>query len=84
MASGMTVVGTTTGGTGEILEEGRTGLTFPAGDAGQLARQLGRLIHSPELGARLGQAGREVVSRHFTLDRMVDEIEAYLTSVVVT
>jgi glycosyltransferase involved in cell wall biosynthesis len=83
MASGMTVVGTTTGGTGEILEEGRTGLTFPAGDAGQLARQLGRLIHSPELGARLGQAGREVVSRHFTLDRMVDEIEAYLTSVVV-
>ena len=38
MAAGLAVVGTTTGGTGEILVEGETGLTFAAGDAGQLGR----------------------------------------------
>ena len=40
MASGLVVVGTTTGGTKEILRDGETGLTFAPEDADGLAEQV--------------------------------------------
>ena len=78
MASGLVVVGTTTGGTGEILRHGETGLTFEPEDADGLAEQVTRLIIDPDLCCRLAQAGRQIVLENFTLDKMVKEIEAYL------
>ena len=78
MASGLVVVGTTTGGTREILREGETGLTFAPEDANGLADQLARLITNPDLCSRLSYAGRQTVLEKFTLDRMVTEIEVYL------
>ncbi|MCI0730667.1 MAG: glycosyltransferase family 4 protein [Chloroflexi bacterium] len=78
MASGLAVVGTVTGGTQEILREDETGLTFAPGDAEGLAEQVARLITEPDLCCRLAQAGRQTVLENFTLDRMVNEIEAYL------
>jgi len=78
MASGLVVVGTTTGGTKEILRDGETGLTFAPEDADGLAEQITRLIIDPDLCCRLAQAGRQTVSEHFTLDKMAEEIEAYL------
>jgi glycogen(starch) synthase len=78
MASGLVVVGTTTGGTKEILRDGETGLTFTPEDADGLAKQIVRLITNPDLCARLAQAGRQIVLENFTLDKMVQEIEDYL------
>ena len=78
MASGLVVVGTTTGGTEEILKDGETGLTFMPEDADGLAEQVTRLIINPDLCCRLAQAGRQIVLDNFTLDKMVEEIEAYL------
>jgi|SRR5215207_4881411 len=78
MASGLVVVGTTTGGTGEILSEGETGLTFAPEDEDGLANQVTRLITDPDLYCRLSQAGRQTVLENFTLGKMVNEIEAYL------
>jgi glycosyltransferase involved in cell wall biosynthesis len=78
MASGLLVVGTTTGGTGEILRDGETGLTFAPEDANGLAEQIIRLISDPGLRGRLAQAGRQMVMTNFTLDRMVNEIEVFL------
>jgi len=78
MASGLVVVGTTTGGTKEILKEGETGLTFAPGDADGLAEQVTRLINDHDLYSRLAQAGRQTVLENFTLNSMVKEIEAYL------
>ena len=78
MASGLGVVGTTTGGTGEILRDDETGLTFAPEDADGLAEQITRLIIDPDLCCRLAQAGRQNVLENFTLDRMVKEIEAYI------
>lgn len=80
MASGMVVVGTTTGGTGEILKEGETGFTFVPEDANGLAEQVTRLILDPDLRCRLARAGRQTVLENFTLDKMVKEIDAYLVS----
>jgi glycosyltransferase involved in cell wall biosynthesis len=78
MASGLVVVGTTTGGTKEILRHGETGLTFEPEDADGLAEQVSQLIVDPDLCSRLAQAGRKAVLENFTLDKMVTEIEAYL------
>jgi glycogen synthase len=81
MASGLVVVGTTTGGTKEILRDGETGLTFAPEDAEGLAQQIDRLIINPDLCDRLARSGRQTVLENFTLDKMVKEIEAYLVGV---
>lgn len=78
MLAGLVVVGTTTGGTKEILEEGENGLTFPAEDAKRLADQLLRLTRDPGLCDRLARAGRRTVINSFTLEKMIDRIEVYL------
>ena len=78
MASGLVVVGTTTGGTKEILRDGETGLTFAPGDADGLTEQVTRLIFDRDLCCRLSEAGRQTVLENFTLDKMVNDIEAYL------
>lgn len=78
MASGLVVVGTTTGGTKEILRDGETGLTFAPEDANGLADQITRLIGNPDFCNQLSQAGRRAVFEKFTLDKMVTDIEAYL------
>jgi glycogen synthase len=84
MASGLVVVGTTTGGTREILRDGETGFTFAPEDADGLADQVTRLIVAPDLRYRLARAGRQTVLENFTLERMVKEIEAYLVDCFVT
>lgn len=78
MAAGLAVVGTTTGGTGEILVEGQTGLTFAAGDSEELAGQIRRLVHDPALRRRLAVSACRLVRERFTLGRMVDELESTL------
>jgi glycosyltransferase involved in cell wall biosynthesis len=78
MLSGLVVVGTTTGGTKEILRDGETGFTFAPEDADGLAVQVNRLLADPELRCRMAQAGQQTVLENFTLDKMVNEIEEYL------
>lgn len=82
MAVGLVVIGTTTGGTGDVLVEGETGLTFPAGDAAVLARQIERLRDDRAMGQRLARTARRRVAEQFTFARMVDEIEEYLDAML--
>jgi glycosyltransferase involved in cell wall biosynthesis len=81
MASGLVVIGTTTGGTKEILRNNETGLTFAPEDADGLADRITQLISDPGLCARLAEAGRQTVMENFTLDKMVKSIEIYLQEV---
>jgi glycogen(starch) synthase len=82
MLSGLVVVGTTTGGTKEILEEGKNGLTFEPENSDDLAEQMARLIADPQLCSQLSARGRNTVLDNFTLDKMVDGIEDYLEEVL--
>jgi glycogen(starch) synthase len=81
MACGLPVVGTTTGGSKEILEDGVTGLVFIAGDAGSLAAQLKRIRMVPGLARDLSRAARQRVQRGFTIDKTVARIESYLIDI---
>lgn len=78
MASGLTVISTLTGGTGEIVKHGQTGLTFPAGDSTALAQQIKCLIDDQALRIRLAQNGQDLVLERFSLERMVENCERLL------
>jgi glycogen(starch) synthase len=82
MLAGLVVIGTTTGGTKEILSHDENGLMFNAEDSEDLARQIARLVFNRDLCYRLSKAGHQTVLQSFTLDKMVDRIERYLLSVI--
>lgn len=67
LACEVPVVSTRTSGIPELVEEGVTGLLVPPQDPLALADALQRLANDPELGRRLGRAGREKVLREFDL-----------------
>jgi glycosyltransferase involved in cell wall biosynthesis len=75
MACGLPIVATRAGGNGEVVEDGRTGLLVPVGDAEQLAAAVQRLWRDPDESRRFGEAGRERVVQHFDVNRMVGQYE---------
>ena len=83
MAGGLAVIGTLTGGTGELLEEGITGLTFSPDDSGGLAGQIERLALDPGLRRRIATEGQQMVCERFSLEHMVDEVEGLLREAAV-
>ena len=75
MAAGVPVVATRVGGVPEAVEDGVTGLMVPPADAAALAAGIRRLLASPPLAARIGQAAAHSVRTCFSLDRMVRSTE---------
>lgn len=64
-ASGLPVAGGATFGVPDIVEDGRTGLLSPEGDAGALAASLRRLILNQGLRSAMGGAARaHILARH--------------------
>ena len=82
MAAGLLVIGSEVGGQVEMLVNGENALTFEAGDAVGLANQIAYVLDEPELRLRLVDAGRNQVLERFTLERMVDNMETWLGSIV--
>jgi glycosyltransferase involved in cell wall biosynthesis len=78
MAAGLVVVGTLNGGSREVFDDGVNALTFACEDAAACAAQLRRLARDVPLSRRLAECGRRTVLGRFTLERMVDRIEARL------
>lgn len=76
MAAGVPVVATAAGGVPEVVEDGRTGLLVPPGDAAALAAAVDRLLDDRALAARLAAAARAEVERRFLPGRMVAATEA--------
>lgn len=73
MAAAKPVVATRVGSIPEQVEEGKTGFLVGPGDAEGLADRIVQLLQDPVLRRRMGEAGRERVRDHFTLERMVAE-----------
>src|SRR5205807_1684598 len=76
MASGLPVVATRVGGLEELVEHGRTGLLVVPDDPDALAAAVRRLLADPELAQRMGDMGRAHVTAQYTVERMVDGVEA--------
>jgi colanic acid/amylovoran biosynthesis glycosyltransferase len=67
LACEVPVVSTRISGIPELVEDGVTGLLVPPQDPAALAGALERLARDPELGRRMGRAGRAKVLREFDL-----------------
>lgn len=75
-ACGVPAVATAVGGVPELVEDGRTGLLAPAGDANAIAERLERLLSDPALAASLGAEARRRAEREFSVVRQVDRLLA--------
>jgi glycosyltransferase involved in cell wall biosynthesis len=69
MAYGKPVVGSLIGGIPELVEVGKTGLLFEAGNVNELTSALDRLMASAELRKQMGIAARQRVEAEFSLDK---------------
>jgi glycosyltransferase involved in cell wall biosynthesis len=80
-AAGVPVVASALGSLSRLVRDGATGLLVPDGDAAAVADAVVRLQSDAALRARLGEAGREEVARHFNWDRAAAEVAAVLERV---
>ena len=71
-AAGLPVIGGRAGGIPEVVEDGRTGLLCPPGDAGALAEAIRRLLEDPKAARALGQSARTRIESRFSIDAMVE------------
>src|SRR5262249_61008547 len=66
MAAGKPIVATNGGGVPEIVEDGKTGLLVPMGNAPAMADAICAILADPERARSMGVRGRERVENHFT------------------
>ncbi len=76
MASGLPVVASGISGIPLAVEDGRTGLLVPEGDAAALAAALLRLLANPEERRAMGEAGRRKAERELTWDAIAARYRA--------
>jgi glycosyltransferase involved in cell wall biosynthesis len=74
MAHGKPVVATRVGGIPELITDGVTGHLVDRGDARTMSDRILKLLDNPESRMRLGEAGRETVSRKFDLRSNVAQL----------
>lgn len=74
MATGRALVASHIGGIPDLIDDGETGILVPHSDSAALAHGLQRLLDSPELCRRMGNAARHKLTE-FTTSRVVPRIE---------
>jgi glycosyltransferase involved in cell wall biosynthesis len=74
MALGRPVVSIATGGAGEIVGSGETALLVPPCDPEATAAACVMLLKNPAMGRELGNAGRQLVERRFSVEMMGREV----------
>ncbi len=75
-ASGLPVVAGRSGGTGDAVSDGATGLLVDPLSVHEAASAIRTLLDDPERGLALGSAGRERVIREFTWDTVVTKLRS--------
>lgn len=66
----------------EVVVDGETGFLVRLGDRAGFAGRTNELLKDPELGRRLGAAGRRRVEREFSVERMVEAYAALYRSLL--
>jgi glycosyltransferase involved in cell wall biosynthesis len=76
MAQGCAAVTTSAGGSGEVVEDGKSGLVVPPGDADRLAEAISRVLQDPVFAQELGTAARERVFGRFSEPAMLQALDS--------
>jgi rhamnosyl/mannosyltransferase len=75
MARAKPVVATNVGGIPYVVNNGKTGLLVPPSDQTRLAEVITQLLSNPQTRLRLGQAGHQRVTKHFTRPPITRKLE---------
>jgi len=78
MACGLPVIGTTTGGSKEILTDRENCLVFPAGNSDALSMAMVELINDKQLRTKIATNARNVVLKGFDKQKKFKEIQHFL------
>jgi glycosyltransferase involved in cell wall biosynthesis len=76
MAAGTAIVSSAIGGTEELLEDGRSGLLVPPGDAPALAAALRRVLDDPALREGMAARARERVDAGLRREQNAERVAA--------
>ncbi|MBK9123565.1 MAG: glycosyltransferase [Chloroflexi bacterium] len=82
MAAGKPVIATCVNGVPEVVADGETGILVEPGDVKALADALLRLLRDRDLALRMGEAGRQRVREHFSLEKLHERLFAIYDEVV--
>lgn len=82
MAAGIPVVATDCGGTGELIDNGSTGILVPPGDYGEIANAICSLLSDRERRINMGKAAKRIVQEKYAWDAKIKELEDYCLSIV--
>ncbi|MBW3569321.1 glycosyltransferase family 4 protein [Candidatus Parcubacteria bacterium] len=84
MAIGKPVIGTNTGGTTEMIDEGENGYLYSPGDIGTLAKCIGNYVNNPELVEVHGEKSKikagEMMGSEHNAENLFRNIEAIVNS----
>ena len=75
MAARRPLVATAVGGTPEVVRDGETGFLVPPRAPEALAARLVAVLRDPALARRMGEAGRAVVARDHSAERMRESFD---------
>ncbi len=81
MAAGLVVIGSNTGGSREIFQHYDTNLLYQPGDPHELASRIEQILCNPSMRQHLVALGRDIVLKHFSLNRIADDFEAWLSEI---
>jgi len=81
-ASGIPVVSTRHAGIPDVVIDGETGLLVDELDVDGMARAMIRLAQDPELAAGMGQAGRERIEEHFSMEQRIANLWHIIESAI--
>jgi L-malate glycosyltransferase len=81
MAAGKAVVSTATEGAWELIDDQVNGLLVPIGDVERMKEAIASLVSDENRRVALGLRARERIEKHFSFERMVDEIEKVYAAV---
>jgi glycosyltransferase involved in cell wall biosynthesis len=79
MGCGLPVIGAISGGAEELLHHGENSLTYPPGNAEQLAARIQELLISPALRCQMAETAQSEVLAKFNDATVMDQVENFLT-----
>lgn len=73
-ASGLPVISTRHAGIPDVIIENETGILVDEGDVGGMAEAMVLLAKDPLLASRMGQAGRQRIEAHFSMEKSIGNL----------
>lgn len=82
MACGKPIVATDVGGNAESVIDGETGLIVPTRNPEAMAKAIKKLLNSPQLRKKMGKAGRRRMEKHFSKERLIEDMDKFYSSLL--